>query len=111
MENFMKSTIFVLFGAGGDLSCRLIVPALYNLHLDGHLPANFLLLAVDRFEGNESPDYRDCIARHSRRGAPLDDPWAAFCSRIRSLSVDITNPESFGKISEMLAERERAWGE
>ena len=111
MENFMKSTIFVLFGAGGDLSCRLIVPALYNLHLDGHLPENFLLLAVDRFDASAQPDYRDCIARHSRRGAPVDGPWTAFCNKIRPLSVDITNPDSFGKISEMLAECERAWGE
>ena len=41
------ATLFILFGAGGDLSQRLIVPALFNLYLDGLYPQHFRLLAVD----------------------------------------------------------------
>jgi hypothetical protein len=49
-----RNTIFVLFGAGGDLSLRLIMPALFNLHLDRRLPERFLLLGVDRLEIDDS---------------------------------------------------------
>jgi glucose-6-phosphate 1-dehydrogenase len=50
----LQDTLFVLFGAGGDLSWRLIVPALFNLFLDGHLPERFLLLGVDRADVDDA---------------------------------------------------------
>jgi hypothetical protein len=43
-----RPVIFVLFGAAGDLSQRLILPALYTLHRDGQLPACFALIGADR---------------------------------------------------------------
>ena len=46
----VSDTLFILFGAAGDLSWRLVVPAIFNLYLDGHLPQRFKLLAVDRTE-------------------------------------------------------------
>src|SRR5271156_5837413 len=37
----------VIFGAGGDLTKRLLVPALYNLTTTGLLPEQFELIGVD----------------------------------------------------------------
>ena len=37
----------VIFGAGGDLTKRLLVPALYNLATTGLLPQHFELIGVD----------------------------------------------------------------
>jgi glucose-6-phosphate 1-dehydrogenase len=37
----------VIFGANGDLTWRKLVPALYNLSLDGLLPEKFAVLGVD----------------------------------------------------------------
>ena len=36
----------VIFGAGGDLTKRLVVPALYNLARTKVLPENFALIGV-----------------------------------------------------------------
>src|SRR3982751_1372580 len=36
--------VLVIFGAAGDLSWRKLLPALYNLNLDGVLPANFAVV-------------------------------------------------------------------
>ncbi len=41
----------VLFGAGGDLTKRLVVPALYNLARTGVLPERFALIGVDMAAG------------------------------------------------------------
>ena len=41
----------VIFGAGGDLTKRLVVPALYNLSRTKVLPEKFALIGVDRAEG------------------------------------------------------------
>ena len=40
--------VVVIFGATGDLTHRRLVPALYNLAVDGLLPANFSLVAFAR---------------------------------------------------------------
>src|SRR5689334_77404 len=44
---------FVIFGASGDLTHRLLVPALYNLAADGLLPHDFAIIGVAR---GEKPD-------------------------------------------------------
>ena len=38
----------VIFGASGDLTRRKLVPALYNLHVDGLLPSAFAAVGVSR---------------------------------------------------------------
>lgn len=38
----------VIFGAAGDLTKRLVVPALYNLAKAGQLADGFRLVGVDR---------------------------------------------------------------
>ena len=42
----------VIFGASGDLTKRLVVPALYNLSRSGLLPERFALLGVDHNEAD-----------------------------------------------------------
>jgi len=41
---------FVIFGAAGDLTKRLLVPALYNLAAAGLLPQEFAVIGVARGE-------------------------------------------------------------
>ena len=38
----------VIFGGAGDLSRRKLIPAIYNLMLDGVLPANFAIVGFAR---------------------------------------------------------------
>src|SRR5580700_2918722 len=42
----------VIFGASGDLTHRLLVPALYNLEVSGLLPEAFALIGVARSESS-----------------------------------------------------------
>jgi len=48
----------VLFGATGDLTKRLVAPALYNLSRTGALPKHFALIGVARGEGT-AESWRD----------------------------------------------------
>lgn len=43
-----RPTLFILLGAAGDLTRRLVVPALFELYHAGGLPAHFRLLGLDR---------------------------------------------------------------
>src|SRR5437667_4572287 len=44
----------VIFGGAGDLSARKLLPAVYNLSLDGVLPANFAIVGFARNELDDS---------------------------------------------------------
>src|SRR5262249_61708661 len=43
----LSPATMTIFGAGGDLTKRLIVPALYNLVKAGKLPDDFAIIGVD----------------------------------------------------------------
>lgn len=42
-----SATIPVIFGAGGDLTWRKLVPALYNLYVDHWLSKQFAVIGLD----------------------------------------------------------------
>ena len=105
-------TLFTLFGAGGDLSQRLILPALFNLYLDGLYPKRFRLLAVDRKDYDDEEltgRYRDAVSKHSRRGAPPDKEWNEFASLIHHVRMDISDADGYTRLCAVLNETERAW--
>ena|SRR5438093_8567791 len=60
----------VIFGGGGDLAHRKLLPALYNLYVDGLLPPRFAVVGVGRGEMRDQA-YRDFakdgVAHFSRR--------------------------------------------
>jgi glucose-6-phosphate 1-dehydrogenase len=74
--------IFVIFGAAGDLSWRKLLPALYNLNVDGLLPASFAVVGFGLGQEGEPDNWireraKDGIQRFSRQ--PLDDShWEDF---------------------------------
>ncbi len=70
----------VIFGGSGDLSRRKLLPALYNLALDGVLPTNFAVLgfAMDDYDDERYRAFaHDGVAKFSRR--PIDEQhWLDF---------------------------------
>ncbi len=56
-----KSATLILFGATGDLAHRMLLPSLYNLLVDGLLPASFAIVASGRTELSDEA-FRKTIA-------------------------------------------------
>src|SRR5215472_10240028 len=59
---------FVIFGASGDLTHRLLLPALYNLAAGGLLPEAFSIIGVARADISDAA-FRDDLAKGLRRFA------------------------------------------
>jgi glucose-6-phosphate 1-dehydrogenase len=79
--------VLVIFGAAGDLSWRKLLPALYNLNVDGVLPANFAVLGFGVGSQGDGDAWireraRDGVAKFSRR--PPDDSHTADFTRALS---------------------------
>jgi glucose-6-phosphate 1-dehydrogenase len=74
--------VLVIFGAAGDLSWRKLLPALYNLNVDGVLPSNFAVAGFGIGAQGDPDEWirtraRDGVNRFSRR--PADEGhWADF---------------------------------
>jgi glucose-6-phosphate 1-dehydrogenase len=65
---------FIIFGASGDLTHRLLLPALYNLGAAGLLPKAFALIGVAR-SASSSDAFRDGLAKSLAKFTtrPLDE--------------------------------------
>ncbi|HEY6394572.1 MAG TPA: glucose-6-phosphate dehydrogenase [Candidatus Binataceae bacterium] len=104
--------ILVIMGGAGDLSHRKLIPALYNLSLDGELPEKFAIVGFS-MEDLSDESYRefarDGIAKFSRQ--PLrDDPWRKFSSRIFFTSGRVDQAADFGKLRTRLDELDQKFG-
>lgn len=103
----------VIFGASGDLTHRKLVPALYNLHLDGLLPSAFAAVGVARSEMSDQSfvaSLREGVEAHSRR-ALNEEAWSQFESGL-SYIVAGTSPEGYRRLAEHLdaLDRDRGTG-
>jgi glucose-6-phosphate 1-dehydrogenase len=96
-------TTLVIFGAGGDLAARKLIPAVYNLSLAGLLPDPMRVVGVARRHDVHSfrKTAREAIKAHSRTGFD-EDAWRALEPRLGIVQGDFSNPELFKTLAERL---------
>jgi glucose-6-phosphate 1-dehydrogenase len=107
-----EPSILIIFGAGGDLTRRKLVPALYNLFLDGWLPDQFAVIGLDRRKMSETA-FREHLlegaSEFSRRGKPDPEWWKRFAAHVTFTDADFDDPRAFTNLSRKLTAQERAW--
>jgi glucose-6-phosphate 1-dehydrogenase len=96
----------VIFGAGGDLTKRLVTPALYNLAVAGMLPADFSVLGVDLAPLDDAgwrQSLGDMISEFvTKGGAGAVDAraWSWLSSRMSYLKGDFAEDATFHGVGE-----------
>jgi glucose-6-phosphate 1-dehydrogenase len=111
----------VIFGATGDLTKRLLVPALYNLAVAKLLPDRFAVLGVSgsditseelRRRLTEAVRTFTAGKEGSEGGADrLDrDAWDWLIRRISYLPGDLEDPQTYRGIQDKLADIDREFG-
>jgi glucose-6-phosphate 1-dehydrogenase len=102
----------VIFGAAGDLTQRLLVPALYELVRAGRLPAQFRLVGVatrDKSTEQWAADLRAAMDR--KLGSRLDDTaWRWLAERMTFVSGDLNDAALYGRLARVLADLETKAG-
>ncbi len=96
----------IIFGAGGDLCWRKLVPALYNLYLTDNLPENFFITAIDHNAVKDDVYKKhllDGINKFSRTGKADKTAWKNFGSHIHYLQGDFTNAALYISLSKILS--------
>ncbi len=110
----IRPCVLVIFGATGDLAHRKLVPALYNLDVDKHLPRNFALVGVARKKLTDEA-YRESllesVSKHSRR-LPVDkEVWEGFSSQCFYVSSAFDDLEGYHLLKNSLDALDREAGE
>lgn len=107
----------VIFGAGGDLTKRLVVPALYNLACAKLLPDNFAILGFDLADLSDQT-WHESLAEMTREfvqaggnNAQVDqNVWSWLTGRMNYLRGDLNDPASYEKLKSKLAEIDNSQG-
>ncbi len=95
---------FVVFGATGDLTHRLVLPALYNLAAADLLPEKFCVVGVAR-NGMSNEDMRESLLKGLRqyKARPVDEAIAKrLLECVTSIEADPSDPASFDAMAEQL---------
>jgi glucose-6-phosphate 1-dehydrogenase len=97
--------VMVIYGASGDLTTRKLVPALYNLCLDGLLPESFALIGFARKPKDDSTFRDECrkgVEEFSRSKPINEEVWARFSEMIHYHQGDYNSADSYDNLCKRL---------
>ncbi len=110
----------VIFGASGDLTKRLLMPALYNLARVRRLADGFAVIGIDRiawseedFRAHFADGVRSFVSDTGENGGVAEafdpDSWDFLASRMTHIDGDVTDPEIYTRLAKELKEVERQY--
>jgi glucose-6-phosphate 1-dehydrogenase len=105
-------TLFVIFGAQGDLTKRKLIPAICNLAASHHLPQEFSILGVDGVLMN-TDEFREKIRRdlHELPSRPIPSAVKEWVlERLYYLSGDFRNPQTYDDLQALLTRLNTTYG-
>ncbi|MGB0723026.1 MAG: glucose-6-phosphate dehydrogenase [Gammaproteobacteria bacterium] len=108
--------VMVIFGASGDLTKRLLVPALYNLACDGLLSENFAVLGLGRsalsdadFRARMASEDNGLRAFHTREVFD-EEQCDKLLDRFHFHSGALDDPENYRQMGERIADLDKHFG-
>src|SRR5690554_4055472 len=107
-----QSTVFIIFGATGDLAWRKLGPALFNLFLHNSMPNNFSIIGAARSELSDE-DFQDKmldgVNTFSRNGIADNKLWEDFAKHISYQSFDVHDDIDYKVIADKIKKHEEEW--
>ncbi|MBS0332319.1 MAG: glucose-6-phosphate dehydrogenase, partial [Proteobacteria bacterium] len=98
----------VLFGATGDLSRRMVLPSLYFLDADGHLPVDFKIVGSARTQLSREEFVAEVKKILDSRPEHIDEGvWERFAQRLDYVAGDATSKEGATELKPHLQGFER----
>ncbi|MES2997183.1 MAG: glucose-6-phosphate dehydrogenase [Verrucomicrobiota bacterium] len=102
----------VIFGATGDLTHRKLIPALYNLAVDGELPTGVKIIGFARREKSDE-EFRaglsEVNAKVSRTGVD-ERIWSTFIESVHYHQSEFTDGDGYKRLAERIDEIDASRG-
>jgi glucose-6-phosphate 1-dehydrogenase len=103
----------VFFGASGDLTKRMLIPAMYNLRLGDVLPTDFAIVGFSRSDKSHydfREEMKEAIDEFSRSGPAKDPLWTDFADRMHYIQGSFDDLQSFRNLKAQLDENDEKLG-
>ncbi|MBL8696369.1 MAG: glucose-6-phosphate dehydrogenase [Planctomycetes bacterium] len=103
----------VIFGASGDLTKRKLLPALYNLALDGLLPNPAAIVGVARRPVSHDDfrsQMREAMGQFSRRRLASAEVWDRVAAGLYYVPGEFSEQSAFVRLRESLEQIEKERG-
>ncbi len=101
-EAGLRPFTLVIFGGGGDLSQRKLIPSLFHLFVQKELPSPFSILAFDRIELDDN-HYRILMKEAVKRSSQTsfdEGRWNQFGQQLFYLQGNFQKDEDYSRLKE-----------
>jgi len=99
-------SIIVIFGAGGDLTKRKLIPALYHLMLQGLLSKHTNVIGVDRLD-IDSKTYQESLSKDINQFIDKEffsqELWEQQISKAHYMQGDFREAKTYQNLKELIA--------
>ena len=112
MNDLLEPTIFVIFGGGGDLTWRKLIPALFDLSQDRSMPVDFSILVIDRDDFSDKKlrsRLQEGVKQFSRHGKVKTSEWSKFAKHIHYQKGDFKKLETYKALGKECEKLEEEW--
>ncbi len=106
IEKPADPNIIVLFGASGDLTKRLLMPAIYNLAYHDALPEKFSIIGLSKDQMDDQ-SFKDKIAKDLQEYGKREfdsSLYEKLSSEFRYLSCDFDNKQAYEDLKKIIEE-------
>ncbi len=111
-EQRADPNVFVIFGADGDLTKRKLIPALYNLKIQHHLPEDFAVVGF-AISNLTTEDFRQNLSRDIHEfstGEVYPAVWEEIVKRLYYVQGDFRDPDAYVRLQQQLAHADKVHG-
>ena len=102
--------VLVIFGASGDLTKRLLMPAFYNLACDGLLPDQFAIVGI-AMEEFSTESFREKMSNDIKQFSTRKEfdakTWDWLCSRLYYTQGKFDDNAAFARLAEIVLELDK----
>src|SRR5256712_1394682 len=99
-----ESVAIVIIGATGDLSQRLLFPALYRLFSEGAIAGSLAIVGMSR-RGMTHEQFRTFVREGAHKYVALDPAsWGRFAERLFHVSADSMKEADYAHLARTLAD-------
>jgi glucose-6-phosphate 1-dehydrogenase len=111
-EKTLKPAVVAIFGSGGDLTHRKLIPALYRLFANGIIDERFAVIGLDRNDVSDGKFREDFAASTSKFLSPssLDrSQWDRFAGALHHMKADFSRPKTYRDLEQRFAAFDQKW--
>ena len=106
-DRVSRPCVMIIFGASGDLTQRKLIPALYNLEVDGLLEGGLRIVGFGRSELSDE-EFRERLRRAAAESDDVEDfdgeRWGHFARRISYVKGGYEDEGSYRVLAERLCD-------